>query len=520
MIQCLARVVRTLLVCVALAGVAGAQAPTTFPSTPGAVATPGPQDAGFRQWLAERATWESNRRPRLFVRGDLGVVVQTNAETYTPETTGRVLRALTLCRADLGLLEDEIQHHASARPWAAFDSAVRQPAVVLTILPSEPDRLTECGDDLLARLAFSEAGLSLASTLRESATLTSAAVRVDGRRVEPLLVARTELTTFSPQRLVQRNRAQLRIYLPLDAIAPRPDGSMPDLLIEVWNDGGGEAQPLAVPDNALREIARYGLRWRSVRAVTDSPRWLEHPAPRTPLLRSALARRADGDARGATALALDAIDSGLVRRPRELRTAYLLVAEQLAASGDTAGTRIAAAEVHRVAPCLRIPAETESALAPFLRRDPLPDECTIPTTREIYLRSAYLPGLGHVRSQTSSNRRTAGWIFMGATAIAFADGLRLKAIGEDRYSQYQNAQTTVLAETYYGQAESKRDAANARFTQGVLIWALTYAEHVLSERRRSRELALERSYGMPRRPELSFRAPPNGGLGIGLAIAP
>lgn len=505
-----------LLLAVATAADAQVQ-PPAFPTAPGGVVQPAPRDAGFESWRAARVS-ATQRLPRLLASRSASLVVATNAERYLPDLTANLLRAVGRCRDVLGLSDQVIESSSARRPWAPFDAAMRGPALILTLQAEPGASVPDCITDAVDRIALAEAAISLDGGLPSAPALNSAVLRVDGRVVQPLQVGRVPVRTLSASQAEGVPQWQLRLYVALDEIAPRPDGTWPTIALEVYREDGS-ADAVAVSSSAIAAVLRDAMPWAIARAApAASTRWVEHPRMSNPILQQAAANRSGEGASARIAALFDTLRAGSVRPSRDELASRIVVGEWLAAGGDSAGARLLAADVRGGAACVRISPESGSPLAPFLSNVPDTPACEFMGRRRALLNSVVLPGFGQASQRYSALRRAIGIAFFAGSVSQFGSALGKQSEAQDAYDSYRAATTQTLADQRFAIAEDLRLKSRDLAMTGIYIWALSAAENYWYESRRRSRLASLTTYGQPAAVRVGLIPTPTGALGVGVSI--
>lgn len=499
-------------------GTAQAQVqPPPFPTAPSGVVDAAPRDAGFANWRGARLT-SGERRPRLLASRSASLVVSNNVERYLPDLTANLLRAVGRCRDVLGLADQVIESSSARRPWAPFDAAMRAPALTFTLQAEPGAPVPDCITEVVDRIALSEAAISLDGGLPSLPALSSAVLRVDGRVVQPLQVGRVAVRTLSVAQAEGVPQWQLRLYVGLDDIVPRADGSWPTVALEVYRDDGS-LEAVAISTSAIAAVLWDAAPWRMARAIPASgARWASHRNPADPTLRRAIAAR--GDEAGGTTMSalLDTVRAGAIRPSRDQVPSHIVLGEWLAAAGDTAGARLVATDLRGDARCLRISPESGSPLAPFLATVPDTRACQFTSQRRALINSVALPGLGQTLQRHSLPRRIIGVALFAGSAFQFNAALEKQAEARDAYDFYRAATNQAAADQRFLVAEQLRLDAKPLAMTGVYIWAFAAAENYWYESRRRKRLDWLTDYGRPPTLRVGVVPTPSGALGFGVSI--
>src|SRR5690606_17552575 len=147
--------------------------------------------------------------------------------------------------------------------------------------------MIDCGANEVARHAALARGIRFGRnpTYSGANDAVRAELVVTGAPVAPLLAGRAEVTQVAQGRLWENGTGQVRLYVPIDALAPTASGRMPPVRVHVWNSVNAFPDTLAIPEGALRALWDSELHWRAARlananVVTPSDARPVLPLPR------------------------------------------------------------------------------------------------------------------------------------------------------------------------------------------------------------------------------------------------
>lgn len=477
----------------------GAQArPATPPSQPGAALAPTPIDAEFASWsVAQRATRRAEL-PGYMLGGRFEVLAMS---PRSREAIGADSSFALMVRNCRDAMPSSVTFPDSAlaaiEPWAAFDeAAARVPLVTFAVVPTRGG-MSDCGAPMAGRMAAIARGVRFGSeqTYRAASDARAAELWVDGARVEFALAGSVPVVHVSSGSIWRDSTAQLRLYVPVDAFAPRPNGGWPVAELRVWSAAGGAPTVVPIRASEMAALWRAELPWR--------------------------AERLDATAGRATAVAaVAALDAPRIsddaRREERLRLAF-----GLDAGGDAAASRSVLATVVAADPCLTFDASVDARHSRFIDATRPPARCTTIPLPMVAAR-ALVPGLG----QRAVGKTNMGWAVTGTVvstmALGFMSHSKARSIHAD-YERYTAVnflnpiEGVVNTETLYSRADDALKQGNLLITVGASIWALSAVDAMLTERRHARDVREVSGVRAPEARRMSI-VPLPGARGVGISI--
>ncbi|MFI5233314.1 MAG: hypothetical protein ACHQSE_12470 [Gemmatimonadales bacterium] len=466
--------------------------PTTIPH----VQQPAdPIDSGFARWRRTPLPRHDDIPAAWTLRaGDWDFLIATPRAMDAMDTSRIVDRTLETCRRPLNVSEQDLEHVAAARPWAAFDSATNdRPALVISIMPVLHGS-TECGFSELGRPPMIRRGVRFvtAYTYDAGRDPRSAVLLSRLRIVRPTMLARAPVIVMSRVLMSSNPTDQLRLYIPYDAIAPDAAGDMPETELQIWSKAGGPPAHIPLPGAIIRAVWWDYLRWRAARL----------PARDADEATTALERLAD------RTLAVD-----------DRRVTLLSLAATFQADGDAPAAALVASELTGIDPCALSGIDTPRggrdagdagdatarmrSVAAVLDRTRPVARCTSYRPGATLLRGLLIPGYGQYRTWSRAvGAATAVLTTAGAiTAVTFVNS------ANSSYAKYVATQNGFAL---YLRASAKRDRANARSlaTAAAALWIASAVEGEVHERLHAARVAAENEFWL--RPGVTAPATPRG----------
>ena len=534
------RRVSCLLIAVA-AGALNAQAPDSagVPPVPTSIPrlrqAPDPIDSGFATWRRIPLARHDDIPAAWTLRaGDWDFLIATPRAMDAMDTSRIVELTLESCARPLNVSEQDMQHVAAARPWAAFDSVMAdRPALVISIMPVLHN-YTECGSRNVGRPAMIRRGVRfVTSYVYDAARDPRSAVLLSRLRVvRPIMLAHVPTIVMSRSLMSSNPTDQLRLYIPYDAIAPDAAGEIPETELQIWSKVGGPPAHIPLPRDIMRAVWWDHLRWRAARLANHAgltataagdahPARLPMPVPTDTALRTALVLEREHRDADAAALTLERLaDRKLAVDDR--RIALLSLAATFRDDGDAAAASLLANELTAIDPCAltgneavhvapvaddrRNAARSEDAL---LDRTRPAVRCTAFPLGATLLRGLLIPGYGQYRTWS----RAAGAATAALTVAGAITALQFLNSANSSYAKYTVTQNGFAP---YYRAAAKHDRVNARTmaTVSAALWLASAIESEVHERVHAAHIAAERDFWL--RPAAAEAAAP---AGAGAALA-
>ena len=441
--------------------------------------------------------------------GDWDFLLATPRAMNAMDSSRIIDTTLANCTSSLNLSTADSAYAASARPWAAFDSAVAdRPAFVISIMPVLR-HFTECGWKNLGRPAMIGRGMRFVTEFAYDASRdpVSAVLVSRLRIVKTAVLARAPVVVVSRDGIPSRATDQLRLYIPFDAIAPNTTGDLPQIELLIWSKAGGEPDHIPLPNDIIRTVWWDYLRWRAQRlaardgATQATPDALRRrivtvPMPSDAALREALRLQHESRDAEASKIILERLaDEKLSAEDR--RIALMSLASTFQADDDPAAAAFVASELTSMDPCAlrgtslspRAPIGNDEytsmrATAALLDRTRPGIRCTSAWPGETLLRGILFPGGGQFATWSRLMGITIGAITLGGGAAAYA----YKVSSDNLYSRYQ----TTLNPTgvpYFNMAVNAQKHAQQIAHEAADFWIATAVEAEIQERIRALGLA-------------------------------
>ena len=534
------RRVSCLLIALA-AGALNAQVPDSagIPPVPTSIPRlrqpPDPIDSGFATWRRIPLPRHDDVPAAWTLRGgDWDFLIATPRAMDAMDTSRIVETTLETCARPLNVSEQDMQHVAAARPWAAFDSVMEdRPALVISIMPVLHNS-TECGSRNLGRPAMIRRGVRFVTNyVYDAARDPRSAVLLSRLRVvRPIMLAHVPTIVMSRNLMSSNPTDQIRLYIPYDAIAPGAAGDMPETELQIWSKVGGPPAHIPLPRDIMRAVWWDYLRWRGTRLAnrvrpTATAAGNAHlarpgvPIPTDTALRTALLLEREHRDADAAAITLERLaDKKLAINDR--RIALLSLAATFRDDGDAPAAALLANELAVIDPCALTGNETLRA-APIAEddrdsahgEDAMPDRtrselrCTAFPPGATLLRGLLIPGYGQYRTWS----RAAGAGIAVLTVAGAVTSLHYLNTANSSYAKYGATQTGFAA--YYRTA-AKRDRLDARTmaTASAGLWLASAVGAEVHERLHAAHVAAERNFWF--RPVATETGTP-GGAGAALA---
>lgn len=421
--------------------------------------------------------------------------------------------ALFRCAVSSGLADSSARRLVRERPWRAFDvEASASPYVVFQVMPlalpvpgCARERLRDTG--LLARgILFTDA-----SSFGRGSDITDVDVVVSSSFVAPSMYGRVPVavTDWLPIRGSAAERPapprQVRVYVPMDAIAPQ-GGVTPHVSLRIWTENVNVVS-VPIPDDIAGQLWRELVPWRleRVRAAVSGLPAGDLPALPTP--GDATLQRAVEDYRGgkvvegaeraaawqslhqARRVAADA-DASLPARDDRL-IASVMVGGVLAAGGDSVAAAPLIDDALTLAPCLVPSTPSAGAFARVVSARRPRVRCATRPTDEVWRRGLMYPGGGHAAAGDKSAALVAASIVTAALGGAVAATIA----ASHRYDRYQSAHSVERAQHLYDGAVSMRWVARGLALGAAVAWLSDGRIAVAREKRRARVLRAQQLYG-------------------------
>lgn len=391
------------------------------------------------------------------------------------------------CKGAKGLEPADETLIATTNPWASFDSAsAGRPLVAFGVVPMRAPS-SACDSDLQMDRAAAARGLLLPSAISyaPSNDPQRVSVVVDGTPVAAVMLGRVPVVQAS----FSDEMSQLRAYVPLDALAPRGNGSLPQVELVVASADSAVSDRVALPDNVVRSIWYAALPYRLARidpAVRSA--WAVRIPSRGGELAPAVAAQERGELVTAAALS----GSHLVSRNVEDRRAARIVwAQALFAGRDSAAGRMLLAEEMSVEPCLasaeRVDRSFRSAVDAVRPRT----RCSTSAPPKVFASGLLLPGNG----QRATGRKVGAITFAVLTGLAGGYAMQQWQGSKSAYDSYRTATSTPDAVRMFDSANSQQDMARNMAITGVAIWAAGAVEAMVTEILHARRMNRVAGYG-------------------------
>jgi hypothetical protein len=421
--------------------------------------------------------------------------------------------SLIRCAVASGLSDSSARRLVRERPWRAFDAeASASPYVVFQVMPlalpvagCARERLRDPG--LLTRgILFTDA-----SNPARGSDITDVDVVVSSDFVAPSMYGRVPVavTDWRPFRGSTAERPplprQVRVYLPMDAIAPR-GGVTPHVALRIWTENVNVVT-VPIPDDIVGQLWRELLPWRIERvraAVADLPA-TDLPAVPTPgetALQLAVERYRGGEVASgaeqtaawqafdkARRLASDADARTPARRDRLI--ASVVVGGVLAAGGDSVAAATLIDEALALAPCLMPSTPPTGAYARSIAARRPKARCATRPPGELWRHALMYPGGGHAAAGDRSAAIAAASVVVATLGGAVAATIA----ASHRYDRYQNAHSVERAQHLYAGAVSMRWLARGLALGGAAAWLGDGRLAVAREKRRASALRAQQLYG-------------------------
>jgi hypothetical protein len=531
------------LLIVSAAGALRAQVVDTaaFPPVPSRVPVlrtpPDQADSGFGNWRRVPIERHDKTPAAWTLRaGDWDFLMGTPRAMDAMDSSRIIDTTLANCRRPLNISTEDSAKFSTAKPWAPFDSlADGRPVLVISIMPVLRN-FTECGFKNLGRPAMIRRGMRFVTDYAydPSRDPSSAVLVSRSRIVKATMLAVAPVMVMSRNGVPRQPTAQLRLYIPYDAIEPLPTGDMPQVELMIWTVAGGEPDHIPLPGNILHTMWWEYLRWRSVRLATrDKATIATPPASRRQVvhvrepsddgLRAALRAQLGGHDADATSIMLERLtDSKLAVNDR--RIALMSLASTFQADDDLPSAALVANELTSMDPCALSGTENPggAAVANASYTSMRNAGAMLDHTRSGARCFAYKPGATFLRGLIPGYGQYKTWSHLGGlldgtltTALAVTSYLYINS-GQTFYARYQ-AEKSGLAPRFYTKAVDARASGNLLAIGAAVSWIGSALEAEIQERVHASRLAENHEFWF--RPIISVTPGSGGGassLGGGL----
>lgn len=457
------------------------------------------QDSTYVRWVSDRLAGGSVPPAILRTMGPVSVAVlpfASQARVLAPE---RLRDPLIACAGLLRYERDDVEGIVREREWVQADSAIRlRPSIAISVAIQGGAAETCVPRSRDVRLSLIASGVALSRPDAASVpSLVDVRLRVDGELVEPTAAAIGDLRRLTREGDEHIERARARVYFDPERFAPRPDGSAPQVEVEVMLEGETAPRILALDTADVESAWRSGLEWfvarldpRLEQTLTRDSAIMPLPRPADRRLRearNALRRGQLLEGSRATARRLASLPR---LSERDALNARVQLGLLLSAADDSLAARAVLSDVARAEPCLTLSSAAPAAVRARLDALRPTHDCEAPDVTEV-LRRSLVPGGGQ-RTATGT-RRAAGYLILGAVMAQAGYGV---ASGMRSYSLYDRYKTDTRDPSgTWRQAEQARAAANAALTSAIAIWGLSVLESAWWAQRRRTRLMDRLEYG-------------------------
>jgi hypothetical protein len=286
----------------------------------------------------------------------------------------------------------------------------------------------------------------------------------------------------------------VRVYLPLDAIAPDPMGRLPTIELRATEELSATGRLIAVPDSIVRAIWIEQFEWRTARlAVSDgSSAIVSLPTPRDSLLLKSRGQYRSGAFGDAALLAVERLSTRRVARDQDRVSAQVQLGLTFSAAGEDLVASYFLADALDAHPCLQFPESAPQTHRQLLDRNRIEGICDTRPLRRLALVSV-VPG----GAQWTDPRggKVIGAALLGASAILLTSGISNRLEAASLHEKYLTE--LIEPQAVYARAESHRATANSRLTMFAGVWVSNWAFSVGRELWLRRRIRIEGDYGAP-----------------------
>ncbi|HXY30212.1 MAG TPA: hypothetical protein VEI06_05845 [Gemmatimonadaceae bacterium] len=387
----------------------------------------------------------------------------------------------------------------TANAWKAFDDFVgASPLVVFQVMPYYRRSPAQCLGGRLPSSGVASRGIAVLERYDYDAYIDVRTVvaYVNGHPISPFMVGRAPLRVAgtSPSLANSRASSQVRVYLPVGALAPDSLGRFPNVTLKVFGQDSALATFVPISEAAVRQLWTDFMPWRLTVALPPQPpppgfAPVLLPTPSDTALRHAQALYREGSPSEAAESVFTRMHAVPLSRDDSL-IGSMQMALALMAVDDRAD---AIPQLHGVLtthPCLTLSStapETYKRLLDELRPPARCDYNVAGTT----LRSI-VPGWG----QYAQHRWAIGGLVTGGVVTAILLAAREYSSSNNTYNTvYLEAIKPSVATQLYDEASSERQSARAFAFAAGAFWLGGMIDAVVFEALHANEVRQVQNFG-------------------------
>jgi len=387
----------------------------------------------------------------------------------------------------------------TANAWKAFDDFVgASPLVVFQVMPYYRRSAAQCLGGRLPSSRVVSRGIAVLDRYDYDAYIDvrTVVVYVNGHPVSPFLVGRAPLRVAgtSPSLANSRASSQVRVYLPVGALAPDSLGRFPNVSLRVFGQDSTLATSVPISEATVRQLWTDFMPWRlgglpPAQLATAGFTPVSLPTPSDTALRRAQALYRGGQPSEAAESLFVRLHAAPLSRDDSL-TAQMQTAVALLAVDDRADAVPLLQGVLTAHPCLTLAATAPESYKRLL------DELRPPSRCDYNVAAAALRSIVPGWAQYAQHRWIEGAIVTAGTlGMALAAAQEYRASNTTYNSLYLTATNSTAATVYYNEASSQRSNARTYAAVAAAFWVGGMVDAIIYESRNANAVHRVENFG-------------------------